>query len=283
VRLDRRGADELKRAGFTVLREFASALELEQLRAGVETKLRQAMAPGCERPHNTLAPLRWSDELVVRALGCQRRIAAIRAASDARDLRWVSAYVSVKDARSPPLWWHQDWWCWEHPVTYRMRPPQVAVLCYLRDTSPETGALRVLPGTHRRSVDLHAVLPEAHGDEAGILADGHPALRDHPQQQTVSVRAGDAVVIDYRLLHGTHANVSAIRRECLLLTFAPDWSVLPDDVRAHLIRHPALPGPREIPVAVLAGLLPDYDGTPRDLSLSRRAPATFTTDATVAL
>jgi hypothetical protein len=34
------------------------------------------------------------------------------------------------------------------------------------------------------------------------------AMRDHPNQVTLSVRAGDAVVTDYRLLHGTHANTN---------------------------------------------------------------------------
>ena len=82
---------------------------------------------------------------------------------------------------------------------------------------------------------------------------------------------------DYRLLHGTHANASDQRRDCILLTFAPSWEAMPDDVRAHLIRHPALPTAAER--ATLGGwpaeLLPHYDGEPRDLPLSRVAPGAF--------
>src|SRR5262245_62574851 len=43
-------------------------------------------------------------------------------------------YASTKAARSPALSWHQDWWCWDHAVTYRPAAPQVAILCFLSDT-----------------------------------------------------------------------------------------------------------------------------------------------------
>jgi hypothetical protein len=55
----------------------------------------------------------------------------------------------------------------------------------------------------------------------------------------------------------------------VLVNVAPSWSSLPADVRAHLIRHPALDGAPEGP------LLPRFDGEPRDLPLSRDAPAEF--------
>jgi ectoine hydroxylase-related dioxygenase (phytanoyl-CoA dioxygenase family) len=34
----------------------------------------------------------------------------------------------------------------------------------------------------------------------------NPAMRNYPEQVTLKLQAGDAVAIDYRLLHGTHAN-----------------------------------------------------------------------------
>jgi ectoine hydroxylase-related dioxygenase (phytanoyl-CoA dioxygenase family) len=46
------------------------------------------------------------------------------------------------------------------------------------------------------------------------------------------VRAGDAVVLDYRRLHGTRANASPRRRDALLVTFTPSWRELPNDVVA---------------------------------------------------
>lgn len=85
-----------------------------------------------------------------------------------------------------------------------------------------------------------------------------------PGQVTISLQAGDAVVIDYRLLHCTHGNTRPHRRDCILLNFAPSWRDLPDEVRAHL-SHPALPMDGE--VVPLSGwtarLLPNFDGPRR--------------------
>ena len=156
------------------------------------------------------------------------------------------------------------------------RPPQVALLCYVSATDDRSAALRVLPGSHRVSTSLHALLPEAHSHEAGDLSPTHPAMSDHPEQVTLQLRAGDAVVLDYRVLHGTHANRTDERRDCLLLTFAPSWSALPAEIKAHLIRHPALPqGEDATKLSWASELLPTYAGFRRDLPLNRAAPRVF--------
>jgi hypothetical protein len=180
----------------------------------------------------------------------------------------------LKGATTPSLWWHQDWWCWDHPISFVPTAPQIAVLCYLCDTSDQTGALRVLPGSHLRSLPIRAQLPEPHSASAEHLASDHPALNDVEGQVTLSLSRGDAVVIDYRLLHGTHPNRGASRRDALLLSFTPHWCLLPDEIRAHLIMHPALPtaAERSTLVEKESGVLPWYDGTPASLRINRRAP-----------
>jgi hypothetical protein len=229
-------------------------MELALFRAGVAAALAKPLPAGCERPHNTLAPLRWCDPPVASVLGSPRLRGRLIRAIDAADLRWISAYVSIKDPKSPPLGWHQDWWCWDHPVSYRRDAAQVAVLCYLGDTDVSNGALRVLPCSHRCGSQLGS----------------------DPGEVTLETRAGDAVIIDYRLLHGTHANTSDRRRDCLILNFAPAWNRLPRDIRAHLIQSPGLPGPRDrAPSRAERGLLPAFRGKPRDLPLSRIPPAEF--------
>jgi hypothetical protein len=265
------------RDGFLVLERFLGQEEIRALGADVEAVLAAPLPPGCERPHNTLAPLRWNDQISQQLLRSDVRRDALSEAVGARDLRWISAYVSAKQAHSAALWWHQDWWCWDHPISYRAEAAQVAVLCYLTDTTSKNGALRVLPGTHHRSVALHATLPEAHTHEAGDLDGAHVAMRDHPDQVTLELEAGDAVVIDYRLLHSTHPNEKDERRDCLLMSFAPSWRDLPSDLRAHLIRHPALPSEAERASGSSDALmlLPTFDGTPRDLDLNRIAPSEF--------
>jgi ectoine hydroxylase-related dioxygenase (phytanoyl-CoA dioxygenase family) len=202
-----------------------------------------AAAPACPRENNTLLPLRWDDELVATLLADAERVQALADATDATDLRWISGYLSVKEPHTGALDWHQDWWCWDHPASYEPATAQVALLVYLSDTDERTGALRVLPGSHR----------------------GRPG-----RPMTLSLRAGDAVVLDYRLLHGTHPNHAATRRDAVLLSFAPDWAALPTDIRGHLISHLAQPGEHEsADGSPVAPLLPRYDGPRRDLSLNR--------------
>ncbi len=127
-------------------------------------------------------------------------------------------------------------------MTFRPEASQAAMLCYLDDTNASTGALRVLPGSHLRSAEIHAVLPDAHR-EVSALAFDHAAFADHPDHVTLELHAGDAVLVDYRLLHGTHPNTGDGRRDCVLLNFAPAWRDLPDDVRGPLDRR-SCPTPR---------------------------------------
>jgi hypothetical protein len=263
--------------GYAVLPGLLSRGDVIALRECVPA-LRVIRAVGvCERPNNTLVSLRWDDAPVIKVLSDDARVARIRAASGGIDLRWTSAYYSIKDPQSGPLWWHQDWWCWDHSVTRYVSAAQLALLCYLDDTTVVTGALRVLPGSHLESTPIHAILPGAHRDLSCLSEPGHPVMGDQAGQMTLELGAGDAVLLDYRLLHGTHSNASERRRDCLILNFAPSWRHLPDDVRAHLIGGLALPGATERPASesALASLLPSYAGPQRDLTLVRDAPATF--------
>ncbi len=76
---------------------------------------------------SVLLPLRWNDPIVELMLSSEARVARLSAAVNADDLKWISGYISIKDANSPPLWWHQDWWCQDHPVSYRREAPQTAI------------------------------------------------------------------------------------------------------------------------------------------------------------
>lgn len=260
--------------GYTVLSRLLGSPEVAVVRR-LARGLRASRTVGvCERPNNVLVPMRWDDGAVTAVLQDRERRARIAEACDGTDLRFTSAYLSLKDPGSGPLWWHQDWWCWNHPVTWRAAAPQVALLLYLDDTTAASGAVRVIPGSHRASTDLHAVLPRVHAAPHAPAPD-HPALADRPEQVTIEARAGDAVVLDYRLLHGTHPHHGDEIRRGLILNFAPTWRALPGDVQAHLIAGIALPRPDEVVPAWLGSVLPRFDGEPRDLVLSRDAPASF--------
>lgn len=277
IRQARDGAPSLDHEGYVLLREFLSDSDTIRARALVETVLTSPHETACERPNNMLVPLRWNDPIVQLVLGSQQRVRELRIASCADDLRWISGYISVKEPESPALWWHSDWWCWDHAVSFRREASQIAVLTYLDETGVVNGALRVLPGSHHKSSSIHAILPEAHSEAAENLTPDHEAMSDLPEEITLSSKPRDAVAIDYRLLHGTHANSTAVRRDCILLSFTPSWQRLPDDLKAHLIQHPALPseGESDEISAELAEIFPRYDGVRHSLNLNRNAPRSF--------
>jgi hypothetical protein len=261
-----------------VLEGFVAGQALASIRAEVGRLALAPNDPSCLRPHNTLLPLRWNDPVVELILSAPDRVEELGNVVSARELRWISGYVSIKGAGSEALWWHQDWWCWDHPASFQPAAPQVALLCYLTATDADNGALRVLPGSHLKSTPLHAALPEAHASSRPPSPD-HEAMRAHPEQVTLALGAGDAAVIDYRLLHGTHPNRSDSRRDCVLLSFTPSWGDLHPEVRGHLIRHSAQPTGAERPSGRMASLLPAFAGDPRDLPLNRVPPAEFSITA----
>jgi ectoine hydroxylase-related dioxygenase (phytanoyl-CoA dioxygenase family) len=141
--------------GWALLPGFLSAGELVSIRANIASSL-LAREPTCVRqPGNDLLPLRWDDFIVAEILRSKTHVQQIRDALAAPDLKWISGYISTKAPQSPALWWHQDWWCWDHPISFVPAAPQVAVLCYLTDTNERNGALRVLSGSHHASMPVH--------------------------------------------------------------------------------------------------------------------------------
>jgi ectoine hydroxylase-related dioxygenase (phytanoyl-CoA dioxygenase family) len=162
-------------------------------------------------------------------------------------------------------------------VSYQPAAPQVAVLCYLTATNAQNGALRLLPGTHHRSLPIHASLPQPAADGTAHIEPSHIAMNDQVGQLTLSMSGGDAVAIDYRLLHGTHGNASDARRDCVILNFTPSWRDLPSDIQGHLISHPALPSDDEDPALFswASRFLPRFIGSRRDLPATRMAPDHF--------
>ncbi len=125
------------------------------------------------------------------------------------DIRWTSGYLISKPPGGAPLFWHQDWWGWDSPISYAKAPAQLFVMIYLTDTRVENGCLRVIPGSHRRSHPLHT-LPAAHTKE-------------------LATDIGDS-----RLLHSAYANRTDQERPLLTLWYIPNWQTLPTNVQATL-------------------------------------------------
>jgi hypothetical protein len=150
----------------------------------------------------------------------------------ATDPRWTGGFLISKPGGGPPLFWHQDWWGWDDPISYELRAQQLFVMIYLTDTRPENGCLRVIPGSHVADHPLHH-LDAAHSDGMQAYSDpSNAAYADHPDQFAVRVKTGDVLVGDARLIHGAFANRTAEERPLLTLWYMPHWSSMPAPMRA---------------------------------------------------
>lgn len=122
-----------------------------------------------------------------------------------------------KPAFGPPLYWHQDFMNWNHPEAASPWPTKIFLSYYMSDTTRENGCLRVIPGTHRKRIDLHDILPNAHTPEIQAIDDlDHPIFMDHPDSIDVPLKAGDLIIADARLLHAAWPNQTDQRRTLVL-------------------------------------------------------------------
>jgi hypothetical protein len=125
---------------------------------------------------------------------------------------------------------------------------------------PRTARCASFPARTSARHAVHDSLVTAHVDD---VPTDHPSLAGHPNEVALPARAGDAFVLDYRLLHGTYRHDGGRSRECVILSFAPHWSELPDEIRSHLIQQPSLNGAPQDPP------FPDFAGQLRTLPLNR--------------
>ena len=101
--------------------------------------------------------------------------------------------------------WHQDSVYW--PVEPRNL---VSAMTALDDTTPENGALQVVPGSHRQ---MHQHV----GEELMIQ------LSDAQWKETryVSLQAGDTLLFHSMLLHASEPNLSELDRRVCIVSYLP--------------------------------------------------------------
>ena len=148
--------------------------------------------------------------------------------------RFSSGYVISKPPGGPALFWHQDWWGWQHPISREDCVAQVALFLYMTDTTRENGCLRLIPGSHRRPHALHDLVDAHDPMLAEVRNPEDAAFASHPDEVDVPVTAGDVVVVDARLIHGAHPNRSDSERTNITLWWHPDYEGLPATIKARI-------------------------------------------------
>jgi len=186
--------------------------------------------------------------------------------------KFSAGYIISKPPSSPRLFWHQDWWGWTDPSSYMDGPQQVFVMYYLTDTNRGNGCLRLVPGSHRKRNRLHDELKEPHAVYRRIEDPTHIAYADAPGEVDVSVKVGDVVIGDARILHAAHANDSNDRRTVITLWFFPDFAALSEDLKASINGDGRHQWPEDWPSEARARidpLRPIYAGTRKPMEWNR--------------
>lgn len=149
---------------------------------------------------------------------------------------WLAGYLISKPPRSPALFWHQDWWGWDHPISYTAGLPGLGIMIYLSDTCVENGCLRVIPGSHRCQHRLHD-LAVAHEQSLSHIEDPDAiAYKSDAGEKAVEVKAGDVVIVDPRLLHSAYENKTDAERSLITLWYLPEFRSLPEPIQARYVQ-----------------------------------------------
>ncbi|MEC9251564.1 MAG: phytanoyl-CoA dioxygenase family protein [Pseudomonadota bacterium] len=143
--------------------------------------------------------------------------------------------IISKPPNSPPLYWHQDWARWDDPISMSPWPQQIFLNWYLCDTNTTNGCLRVIPRSHRQRNELHARLVAPHeGGGYDIEEENEWMFFDHPKAVDVPVEAGQLLIGDARMLHGTHHNASSQKRTVLLGWYYRRTNDVPNEWRGDI-------------------------------------------------
>ena len=193
--------DQLRSAGYVVQRNVLSADEVEALRDTVERVARRitdaAQRPGAgpEIEHPKLSAF------AAKALDVERTGP-------------FTSKLNLKRAKEGSRFpWHQDFPYWYVRIGEEAHDIVTAVIL-LDDADAENGALRVLPGSHKKGP-----FPRDPNDPLRSLAD--PAQVDDAQEVLLEAPAGSVVWFGSLLLHRSAPNLSDRDRRAVLHSFQP--------------------------------------------------------------
>ena len=201
---------EYKRDGFTLFRNYMPRSLLEEVRATVDDEFARRFAEHPDRPratianlmaHPTLAHLLKPYLLNSHMLDFAERVMGPFVQLDSFEITGFPSRPADQFNRVAE--WHRDafnysdMWA-NHPSSAHFKPhPYTAptacnCLTYLQDMTAESGALRVVPGSH---LDFSHI-PTAERD------------RPHAREVLVELSAGDMVFTHNELLHAGSINTS---------------------------------------------------------------------------
>jgi len=263
--------ENLRRDGYVSIPDVVDDAMLDRLRE-VSDRLLDALPKehlAEQRSTGSMIPT-MSDAFFAELISYRPALAALENMGFS-DIRHGSGYIISKPPHSPPLFWHQDWLCWDDPSSYTDQHQQLFLMYYLVDTTTANGCLRVIPGSHRRRHPVHALTEMAHTHEIRRIDDpNHAAYKSAEDEVAIPVQVGDLVVGDARILHASYANNSDRRRTVITMWHFPDYSTIPERIRGYMGNRYLLPPDWTAEARALAQpFMPDYEGDAEPIQKNR--------------
>lgn len=202
--------EEYKRNGFTIFRGYMPSERVAEWRSALDPEFDRLFPKRPDAPRARIVPL--LGHKATRPLARDHITNSVMLDFAERVMgpyvQLDSFEVSGFPIREPDLKnhidrWHRDafnvtgmWANYKFTYEQGLRPytPPLACNCitYLQDMTPETGPLRVVPGSH---LDYTEIPKENE-------------FKPHPREQLVSLKAGDMVFTHNELLHSGTWNIS---------------------------------------------------------------------------
>jgi hypothetical protein len=201
--------EKLHVEGFTVIPGLLDISELRQVEAEL-ADMPMNTAPYSDEQKFAAKPPQWHSRKFAEIIAAPRLMELIKAALGDDIVFMLGMYVRSGPG-VPGLALHSDYqpygsgpkgWNESSPSTLR-------VLIYTEDLTLEQAPFTIVPGSH---ISLHN--------------DSNPYIRydNHPDMVTLSLKAGDALVFNVKVFHGTHPHLGQKGRGMLEYAYRPAWA-----------------------------------------------------------
>jgi len=195
--------------GYVVLPDMLDAEHIARLKSEL-AEIPMSHKPYSEYQKVGTSQPQWNSNEVAKLIGHQPMVEFLTEVMGP-DIVFTRGFYQRTTPGSPGISMHTDGQPFGSSIfDYEGSSPKLLrVLYYLDDLEPERAPFRVIPRTH---ISFHA------------QANPYVRYKSHPEELTLCVRAGSAVIIPINLFHGTHPNTDTHDRELIQFGYRPAWA-----------------------------------------------------------
>lgn len=227
-------AKEYNQAGYVIVQNVIDHDLVHEAQAHIQWLLERNPGTRPEHLHHTLMK---NDPFWVRLVADDRLLDIAEQFIGPNIALFASHYIAKQPYDGQAVLWHQDGSYWP------LEPMNVVTLWLALDkTTPENGCLRVIPESHKTSLQEL----QERTDVENVLGSGlDSSLVDESEAVDILLEPGGVEIHHPNLIHGSHANTSPRWRRGLTIRYIPTTTRIVTDEpfpSAFLLRGEAVPG-----------------------------------------